>query len=142
MAIVVDASVAFHWTVLTPYSPAANRLIASRQALVAPDLIAAELASAFLSASKADPGRRAKVVDGLQLFPRWFDEIVPSTSLRMEAFALAERFGHGVYDCIYLALAIERDALFVSLDEHFIRKVKRQPGFARSVVHLSDVNAT
>jgi predicted nucleic acid-binding protein len=110
MPVVIDASVAFHWTVRTQYSVAANRLIAATLDFIAPDLIFPEMANAFHRVARVSPDLSPIVADGLQLLPRWFQEIVPSASLRMRALALARSLQHSVYDCFYLALAMERGA--------------------------------
>jgi len=136
MPVVIDASVAFHWTVRTQYSVAANRLIAAKLDFIAPDLIFPEMANAFHRVARVSPDLTPIVADGLQLLPRWFHEIVPSASLRMRALALARSLQHSVYDCFYLALAMERETRMVTTDERLVRKVATHAEAKHNLLHL------
>ena len=69
MPVVIDASVAFHWTVRTGYSVAANRLIAAKLDFIAPDLIFPEMTNAFHRVARVSPNLSPIVADGLQLLP-------------------------------------------------------------------------
>lgn len=138
--LVVDASIAFSWTVETPHSPKCVHILRSTEALVAPDLIVPELTNAFtlqIRNGTADPQR---IKDGLEFLPRWFMDLVPSHSLRIKALDLALALNHPAYDCFYLALAIDRGARFVTLDGEFLAKA-RGGGYGESVVHLEEWGA-
>lgn len=136
MPIVIDASVAFHWTVRTAHSVAANRLISEKADFIAPDLIFPEMTNAFHRVARVNPALSLIVEDGLQLLPRWFQEIVPSAALRMSALSLAGSLQHSVYDCFYLALAVERGTHMVTTDERLARKVAGHSKFERNLLHL------
>ena len=47
-----------------------------------------------------------------------------------EAFALAIRLSHSLYDCLYLALAIRSDSSLVTADDRFAKAAVRA-GFKR-----------
>lgn len=135
--LVVDASIAFSWTVETPHSAKCVHILRSAKALIAPDLIVPELTNAFtmqIRNGTADPRR---IKDGLEFLPRWFMELVPSQALRNTALDLALALNHPAYDCFYLSLAIERGVQFVTLDEEFLAKA-RGGGYGDSVVHLEE----
>ena len=50
-------------------------------------------------------------------------ELVPTRALAMAATALSLDFDHPAYDCMYHALAVERDGVFVRADKRFVRLV-------------------
>ena len=137
MTIVVDASVAVRWTIEMPLSDAAERLLASKIPLIAPEWIVAEVSSALYFTIKDRRDRVQRALDGLEFLPRWFSELVPATGLRHRAMACAMELGHSVYDCFYLALAERRRCPLVTTDEAFIRKLDGTSHRAHAV-HLAD----
>lgn len=138
MTIVVDANVAVHWTVASPLSDAAERLLRSGLPLIAPDFIIVEVTNAFYFQIRERTDRVQRALDGLEFLPRWFAELVPAAPLRHRAMAYAMELEHPAYDCFYLALAEARNARLVTADEHFLRKVKGTPAYAGRIVHLTD----
>jgi predicted nucleic acid-binding protein len=121
---VVDATVAVGWSITLPYTHACNRLLQEASALIAPDLIIAEVTNAFFQQAKTGLADTARLTDALNLLPRWFAEIVPCSTLRVRAFQLANELQHPAYDCFYLALALDRNVKFLSADVQFLRKVQ------------------
>src|SRR3974390_3222665 len=101
MTLVVDASVAVRWFIDVLASERAYRLIASRDSLIAPDLVMAEIASALW---------KAMVAAGAA-----FHELVSARMLADRAITLDLR--HPVYDCFYLALAEARGSRSVTADD-------------------------
>ena len=138
MTVVVDANVALHWTIESPLSAHAERLLHGGVALIAPDFIIVEVTNAFYFTIRDRPDRVARALDGLEFLPRWFSELVPAVTLRHRAMACCMDLEHPAYDCYYLALAESRDAKLVSTDEHFIRKVQSSTRHGGSIMHLSD----
>ncbi|HEX8076289.1 MAG TPA: type II toxin-antitoxin system VapC family toxin, partial [Chthoniobacterales bacterium] len=55
------------------------------------------------------------------------------------ATQIAIDIGHSVYDCIYLALAIEAASQFITADEAFVQKLRRGPLRDRAIM-LSEHN--
>jgi len=140
MSIVVDANVALRWTLELPLSDRAEALLQSGQPIVAPDFIIVEVANALFFSIRERKDRAARALDGLEFLPRWFSELVPAASLRHRAMAHAMEMEHPLYDCFYLALAVARETILVTADEHFLRKVKITSS-ARHAVHLADWQA-
>jgi predicted nucleic acid-binding protein len=138
MTIVVDANVAVHWTIESPFSEHAERLLRSGVPLIAPDFIIVEVANAFYFNIRERTDRVARMLDGLEFLPRWFSELVPATTLRHRAMTCCLELEHPAYDCFYLALAESRRTRLVTTDEHFVRKVKGIGIYAQSIVHLND----
>ena len=135
---VVDASVAVRWTIDTPLSEAAEKLLRPRHTLIAPDLVVAEVTNAFYVHIRERTDRVQLALDGLEFLPRWFSELVPTLVLRHRAMAYAIELEHAAYDCFYLALAVSRNTMMITTDDHFLRKV-RGSGNARHIAHLTDL---
>lgn len=135
--LVVDASIAIGWALDSPHSAKCAHILRSPKSLVAPDLIIPEIANAFYMQSKNKTTDASRLRDGLQLLPRWFAELVPCATLRGEALDLALELNHPAYDCFYLALALMRDARFVTTDARFRGKAVAS-GYRDHVLHLDD----
>ena len=63
----------------------------------------------------------------------------PDRGLAAAALSLASDLDHPVYDCIYLALALERGVLVVTADHRFATAVRKHPFHADRVRLLSDL---
>ncbi|MGH6915004.1 MAG: type II toxin-antitoxin system VapC family toxin, partial [Geminicoccales bacterium] len=55
------------------------------------------------------------------------------------ALGLAKQLDHAVYDCAYLALALELDAVYVTADQRFWRKTQATPRLKDRIVLLRDL---
>jgi predicted nucleic acid-binding protein len=117
MRVVIDASVAVKWVIGETGSDAADALL--DQDLVAPVLWLAEAANALW--------RRARIgeITAEQANARLSElRRAPVASLPIEphlaqALKLAIEIGHPVYDCIYLALALQHHTHVVTADRRF-----------------------
>lgn len=131
MSVVIDASVALKWVLDEPGREAADGLLDDD--LVAPVLWLIEAANALwrrtemgeISAQEAQE-RLAELANA------------PVASLAVEphlasALALATELKHPVYDCLYLALAIDRDTHVVTADRRFHAAVATLPRVAGRV---------
>ncbi|MDE0356229.1 MAG: type II toxin-antitoxin system VapC family toxin [Gammaproteobacteria bacterium] len=137
---VVDASVAVKWLVTEPLSDEAASLLDSGVTLLAPDLMFAEAASA-LSAKcgrgEIDREELAEIVNLMRAAP----VAVPLSTRQLAASStrLAADLGHPVYDCFYLALAIDEGYPVVTADTRFYRKVRKHPYLGDRMVHVADI---
>jgi predicted nucleic acid-binding protein len=125
MSVVVDASVAAKWLLQESDSERALELLAEwkdgRLEGFAPSLLPAEVASTLWK----------RVVRGLisaeaaqQLFLRFSRlqfPLLPVEELVGAALELALRCPHPVYDCLYVALALETRSEFVTADAQLAR---------------------
>jgi predicted nucleic acid-binding protein len=123
VSIVIDASVAVKWVLDEPRSDAALALRV--QQLLAPAHWLAEAANALWRHA-----RLGEITAEEALFRMSELAKAPVASLPIEphvaiALELAIRSGHPVYDCIYLALAIQRDTRVVSDDVRFAAAAAR-----------------
>jgi predicted nucleic acid-binding protein len=129
---VVDASVAVKWVVDEPDSDLAALLLDGRP-LLAPDLLWVECGSVLWTKVRrgvlpaADAALAGRVLRGADI------ETVAGRLLLDDALSLALRLDHPVYDCLYLALAIQRERPFVTADRRFAERVEAS-GIAPGVV--------
>lgn len=122
MTLVVDASVAMKWLVETDGSVAARDLIGA-DILVAPELIAAEVANALWR--YVANGQMAAIAGEMALgaLTRTLDQLYPTEPLAASAYGLACRLGHTAYDCFYLVLAERVSATLITADRRLVAKV-------------------
>ena len=52
-------------------------------------------------------------------------ELLPTRSLFEAATRMSIEIDHPAYDCLYLALAVEKECPFVTADERFLRKLQQ-----------------
>jgi predicted nucleic acid-binding protein len=133
---VVDASVAAKWVIDEPGADATSRL-ASLQ-LTAPTLLLAECANAFWAKtprSELTPDEARERIEALQASPL---TLVPLTNLVSDAVKLALELRHPVYDCCYLALAIQRSLLLITADQQFSGAVRAHTAHAERIVALAE----
>ena len=125
MRTVVDASVALKWYFPEPGSLSADRILAEAlegdRELLAPDLIVAEFANVLWKKVRREEcsGEQAEAI--LEAFGTDAPRLVESVPLAPRALELALRLGEVVYDCLYLAAAIEGEATLVTADARLAR---------------------
>ncbi|MFA6122987.1 type II toxin-antitoxin system VapC family toxin [Sphingomonas sp.] len=119
MTLVVDASVAVKWFVREEGTDAARALLAMPDPLIAPDWLLIEAASTFWKKVKRSELLTVHAQNHLSVLPGFFQQLVPAAELVAEAFRLSVRLKHPIYDCLYLALAIDEGFTLVTADRAF-----------------------
>lgn len=137
--IVVDASVAIKWFVAEADHVAAIQVLRSTQELIAPDLIILETLNVLRRKSKRGEVTGEQLTGAAAALVDCFDELVSSAALAESALKLATRLDHSVYDCAYLACAMEVDGVLVSADRILTEKASRA-GLGSSVRLLAPPN--
>lgn len=135
MTLVVDTSVALRWFFDLPGSDRAEAILRDGEALIAPDLVIAEIANAAWKLVVSDGVPVAVVEAVVRNAERPFVELVPAAQLKDRAVAIALELRHPVYDCLYVALAEARATRVVTADARLIRRV-RQTTFEALVAPL------
>ena len=126
---VVDASVAVKWLVREDGSAAADEL--RDLSLHAPTLLQVEVANVLrtLTARNTMTGS-----DAAEAFDLLFDAPIiwhePNSAMMRAALAIALALGHPVYDCIYLAHAIDLGVPLITADRRFHRAVSGHKDFS------------
>lgn len=135
---VVDASIVVKWLVKEEWSDEAASLLEAEAALIAPELLFAEVSNALWAMHRrGDIGGEdfAEATDVLRAAP-----IGVPFSMRQLAAAsarLAVDLDHPVYDCFYLALAVQEQYAVVTADARFHEKVRSHPYLSDRIMHLA-----
>lgn len=134
---VVDASVAVKWVIAEPLSEQAVRLLDPDLQLSAPDLIYIEVASALWAAARRGHIADADARDAFGAIADAPLSIGRSTKqLARSALRLAQDLNHPVYDCMYLALAMEEQRRVITADRRFFGAVRDHPYLSKYVTPL------
>ena len=128
--IVVDASLAAKWIIVEPNSAAALAFLEEcTEPLVAPDLIAIEVASAIVRRANMDKALGETMRQAAVRWANLLDEQTitlrrPTSGDILEAANLAITIGHPLKDCIYLVLAMEMNCELMTCDARFAERAK------------------
>ena len=133
---VIDASIAIKWLVEEEDTADALTLLGKAK-LSAPDLFIAECANILWKKVRREELSEDEARVSARLLEQADIEILPTRHLLGSATGLAIELDHPAYDCIYLALAIERDWQFVTADGRFQRKVREDRSRQYSGIALS-----
>ncbi len=136
---VIDASVAIKWIVEEEGTAEALTVLGNAR-LSAPDLLIAECANILWKKVRLNELSEDEAMVGAQFLEQAEVELLPTRHLLGSATALAVELDHPAYDCLYLALALERNWQFVTADEHFKHKVleRRSERFSDVVLSLPE----
>ena len=132
-SLVVDASVIIKTVLEEPGSEDAKRLVADASALRAPTLIIAECANAIWKRvhrglMSAEHG--ARPLGDLLAAPIL---MIGLRALTPSALTLSLELDHPIYDCYYLAAAIESDCALATADERLYELAQRV-GFGQRAI--------
>jgi predicted nucleic acid-binding protein len=131
VSLVIDASVALKWVLAEPGQAAADALL--DEDLIAPSLWLLEAANALWR--RAQSGELSADEAGERLSELFNAPVtaVPIEDDLSAAAALAQRLGHPVYDCLYLALALREQTQVVTADRRFWAVAQTTPDLADCV---------
>ena len=115
MALIVDASAAVKWVVDEDRSPDALALL-DRDVLVAPDLLLLEVRNVLLTRVRRGLNSAAEAKAAETAFDSIEIDLAPSREVLGHAFDLGLSLAHPIYDCVYLAMAVERELTLVTAD--------------------------
>lgn len=135
--IVVDTSVTLKWVLPEPDTELA--MGALRLALIAPDVWRVEAANGIRRAVRENAGTQAEAREWLSILDDAPVQDIPMTSVLRQGLDLAMSLSHPVYDCLFLALAIERDCRLLTADDKFRRIVAERSALASRIVMLPDL---
>lgn len=123
--LVIDASIAIKWVVEEPGTAEALSLLGKAQ-LIAPELLAAECANILWKKVRGRELSREEALLAARLLQGAALELLPIRSLLEPAARIAIELDHPAYDCVYIALALDKDCRFVTADERLVRKVRQR----------------
>ena len=125
MSLIVDASVAVKWVTEEENSDRAEELFVADGALVAPELVLAEVGNALWKKFRNGRLEADQAVRAVHRMPAFFGLLVPSFELASAAMRLSTTLDHPIYDCFYLALAEREAAPIVSADRKLLAAAAR-----------------
>ena len=138
---IVDASVVSKWLLPESDSDRARRLIAADCGLRAPDLIMSEFASVML---KRVQRREISVEECSELLQRFVNDYldvrvrtVQSRLVAENALRIAFQEKQSIYDCLYLALAVQAKCQLITADERLVNGIT-SVDLRKHVVALKD----
>ncbi|WP_396595544.1 type II toxin-antitoxin system VapC family toxin [Brevundimonas sp. R86498] len=121
--IVVDASVALKWVFDEEYGDEAVALRNAPDVPIAPTLMLIEAGNALwrrVGREELNAEEAAELLRVLHGLPVGY---VEEQALVAPALALATAMQHPIYECIYLALALQEDVQIATADVRFARKL-------------------
>ncbi len=134
---VIDANIAAKWYLPEADSAVAERLFELDAEFHSPTFLETEFASIFWKHSIAQTSSievwRVAQAQLKKAIPNWH----PDAQLHDLALELAISHEHHVFDCIYLALAIQIDGIVVTADKQFLAKFGKS-AYAERVIALDD----
>lgn len=116
MTVVIDASAAVALALAMPGADAFHPLLEQADMVIAPELFIAEVCNAFWKYRKADLLTPERCEQALEHALGFADQLESSIELHREAYSLAVRHIHPVYDALYLVLARRNNATLLTLD--------------------------
>jgi predicted nucleic acid-binding protein len=124
--LVVDTSVAVKWVVPDDETEGGTdaALALLEEGLLAPDLLLAEFGNVMWKKLRRGQIEVQQAFDALRILPT-IVSVVPTGPYLDKAFEIAVALDHPVYDCIYLALAINEDCRMVTADRAFKASAER-----------------
>jgi predicted nucleic acid-binding protein len=137
--IVVDAGVALKWVLHEEHSDRAT-VLGPRREMLTSALLWAEAGNAIATRvrrGELDRVRGNDALRDLQASPLQTRPLDAGATLA--ALAIAHDLAHPIYDCCYLAVALEENTVVVTADRRFRTAVAAHPSLADRVVLLRDI---
>jgi predicted nucleic acid-binding protein len=106
--------------------------------MTAPSFLLLECGNALLRRSRAGDLAAETIagkVRALRIAPL---RLVPAEHHLEAAIALASRLRHSLYDCLYLALALDERVQLITADQRFVQTVRRHQALTGSVILLAE----
>jgi predicted nucleic acid-binding protein len=135
---VVDASVAVKWVVEEAGSDRAAGLLDGRT-LHVPALLHVEAATALRAMARRGAVAAEAATAGVAWLVRAPLKVWGMARLVEPALVLATELGHPVYDCVYLALAVELGVPVVTADAGLMGVTRGDADIAQFVVPLGSI---
>ena len=120
--LVIDASIAVKWVVEENGTPEALAL-RQKARLIAPELLVAECANILWKKVQRGELLKEEALLAARLLQGAEIELLPTRFLFEAATRMSIEIDHPAYDCLYLALAVEKKCQLVTADERLLRKL-------------------
>ena len=124
---VIDASVVVAAFLSESHSDAAQSLLASGRPLYAPEFVYTEVANVIWKRFRRGEVDEREAADLLRNARRLRLQITPSEQLLAPALGLAMQTGRTVYDCLYVALAVQINSVMLTNDQRLANALASGP---------------
>jgi predicted nucleic acid-binding protein len=122
--LVIDASIAVKW-VVEEHGTAEALVLRQKAKLIAPELLIAECAKILWKKVQRGELLKDEALLAARLLQGAEIELLPTRFLFEAATRISIEIDHPAYDCLYLALALEKKCQFVTADERLLRKLQQ-----------------
>jgi predicted nucleic acid-binding protein len=136
MPFVVDASVALKLVSREPGTIEAQALLDRDGERIAPDWMLTEVASGLANKMRYERLSPTSALDSFAAVPAFIDRFVDAKPLLDRAMILAAQLDHPLYDCLYLLIAIDEEAILVTADDGLLKAAERG-GYAHRMERLT-----
>jgi predicted nucleic acid-binding protein len=121
---VVDANVAVKWVLPQQYSENASLLLNNKCGLLVPDFFFSEIGNILWKEVRFGSLTLEEAKLNFNQIAIAPIEVYSSQELMPSALEIAVRLQQAVYDCLYLALAIDQKCKMITADKRFINSLK------------------
>ena len=122
---VLDCSVAAKWVLPEPDRPLArgllDRYVAGEISLIAPDLLLVEVASLLAKCHRRKQISADQAREAFEFMSKSAPQLFDTRPRLSRALDLSLRHQMSLWDCVYLALAVERGCPFLTADRRLFR---------------------
>lgn len=136
MKLVVDSSVVLKWFVEEPDRAQAVSLLDGDDHLIATALVLCEVTNALWRKARKGEATALQVTEAIHEMNSTLTLRPIAPEMTEAAFQIAQEIGHSIYDCMFLACAMQEEAELITADTKFIEKVSEMD-FAVRVRQLS-----
>ena len=125
---VVDSNIVAKWLLPEPDSSLARTLLVPQYKLKAPDLLLSELANVFWKGARRGDFTVGESHELLNRFVSGHVDVtvrlLPSRLVIKHALQIASAERHSIYDCIYLALAVQARCRLITADNRLVKTIQ------------------
>jgi predicted nucleic acid-binding protein len=136
--LVADSSVIVKWFVEEDHSESARRLLDEEYSIHAPDLVFPEIGNILWKKARCGDLPRSQVPIILDVVGRYGFAVYSSWPLVTSAAKLAIDTDRAVYDCMFIALALDLNCPFVTADLRLLNAL-RDHEVSRYLIDIKDV---
>jgi predicted nucleic acid-binding protein len=133
--IVVDSSVALQWLLDEPDGDASLSVLTISDELIAPDVLLVEVGNVLGKKVRAREISAEQAIDGLAFVTTRVPRLDGVRSLVARALELSIELSHPLYDCMFLATALEHACKLVTRDDKFAARASSR-GYGDSLTLL------
>ena len=138
---IVDSNVVAKWLLPEPESNRARALLRPTYRLRAPDLLMPELVNALwkrtMRGQLSEDESNALLRDFLRFHIDVSVRLLPSQLIVKQALLIAHAERHSIYDCLYLASAVQARCRLITADDRFVNSIQSKV-LKEHIVSLND----